>query len=278
MQLTILVCTLITAAAAILTLFPLFGVHLRTRRRSAELSTLPAGGKDSPKAWLALGLAASSVCLSSFAAYHFFRPRIVERPVEKIVEKMVQQECPKCQPTTSGSRKQQHKDSPAAGVPSTTINAPGGIPITGGNVTNPTVNNFAPPARELTSDDSGILVASLSRTKATVRIGAMVDKEAFHFAGQLYGAFKTAGWTVIEDRVRGLVPGPDQPPGVRVGFHGEPPKGADNTTIEVADDSLQWRVIAALEKAHVKELYVSPRPEIPEGTIEIAVWANPDSR
>ena len=65
------------------------------------------------------------------------------------------------------------------------------------------------------------------------------------------------------------------PPGVRVGFHGEP--YPDNTNVDVIDSSLQGKVILALHNAHVKGLYVNSSPKTEDGSLEIVVSENPDS-
>ncbi len=70
---------------------------------------------------------------------------------------------------------------------------------------------------------------------------------------------------------------PDRfPPGVRIGFHGPGPTVASGS-LDVPDDTLQGKVLHALLVAHVKNLYVSQRPELAEGTIEFIITSNPDA-
>ncbi|HXC42218.1 MAG TPA: hypothetical protein VNY51_01705 [Candidatus Dormibacteraeota bacterium] len=97
-----------------------------------------------------LALVGLSLFFSGYGFYRSLRPRIVERTVtiEKPVEKIVQAECPKAESKATTPKTLKPKKD-AATIPvepqQTTINAPNGIGISGGNVENPTVNNFGPP-------------------------------------------------------------------------------------------------------------------------------------
>jgi hypothetical protein len=77
-------------------------------------------------------------------------------------------------------------------------NAPFGIAISGGNVTNPTVNNFAPPQRILTEDQRKAFVGIL-RTYCPFEIavrGIPGNAESMAYAEQLMRAIKEAGCTL----------------------------------------------------------------------------------
>src|SRR5262249_14239709 len=134
--------------------------------------------------------------------------------------------------------------------PTVANSAPNGISISGGNVNNPTVNNFAPPRRDLSPAVTAELEQSLSLRKGTVFIGALIsDNESVQFARKLYDAFKAAGWTMKDNTVR-LVSLDAEWNGVRVGYHGA--RQADGATVEVPEDSLPGSVITALTKARVR--------------------------
>ncbi len=88
---------------------------------------------------------------SAVGSFFYFRqPVVVDKIVEKTVEKPVPQPCPETgsapktgsAPTVVPIPKAKPLNTPS---PSTVINAPSGIGIAGGEVTNPTVNNFGPP-------------------------------------------------------------------------------------------------------------------------------------
>lgn len=192
MEITILVCTLITTVAAILSLFPLFGVDLR-------------GVKKPNRLWLALGLSVLSVCLSSFAAYHFFRPRIeekiVEKPVQKIVEKLVPQECPQPQ-TAAPAHTKTKADSvshPAIVVPpGTTINATTNAPNSAAvGINTGTVNVNTHGHIILTDDQQAAVTTSLATfagRKCFIMLNNATDETSL-FGGRLRDAMKGAGIT-----------------------------------------------------------------------------------
>jgi hypothetical protein len=68
------------------------------------------------KIWPAFAMLIVSVCLSCGAFYYFFRPRvvekIVEKPVDRVVQKTVQAECPKTQVPTSPAKVARSKPKP----------------------------------------------------------------------------------------------------------------------------------------------------------------------
>lgn len=73
--------------------------------------------------------------------------------------------------------------------------APNGIAITGGTVTNPTVNNFAAARRRLSDDQEKTLTTCLSTTPGTFSvIAVMNNSEAYRYARDFYDVFVKAGW------------------------------------------------------------------------------------
>jgi len=170
------------------------------------------------------------------------------------------------------SREKASKSVSSSKPPIQINNAPNGIAIGGGTVTNPTVNNFVPPSRSLEGLDRTNLVNALSLTKSKAIVRYPVsDNEASHFAQKISGILKDAGWEVVGD-----LPIPitgDFPPGLRVGFHGE--LHPDGGAITMDDRTLEGSVIRALMAAHVQGLYVNSRPNLSAGTIEFLISSNP---
>jgi hypothetical protein len=84
-------------------------------------------------------------------------------------------------------------------APQTTINAPNGIGISGGQVTNPTVNNFAPPERHLTPSQVaavGTLAASLPNDAINwLTVESINVPEAITFGDEIQRIFKEHGKT-----------------------------------------------------------------------------------
>lgn len=120
MELTILLCTLLTTALACLDTLRDFGVisvH-GTSELAAEIPAGPPSRRSRKMRFSALGLSLLSVALSSFAAYHFFKPRVVEKqvPVEKLVEKLVPEDCPQPKPVATHSVTSKPKDNPKKAV------------------------------------------------------------------------------------------------------------------------------------------------------------------
>jgi hypothetical protein len=120
-------------------------------------------GTKTKKAWLALALSLLSLGFSLFAAYHFFRPRIVEKIIEKPVGRIVEKECPKppeCPVSRQGRTQTSHNSSPVVMPPNTKIEAATMAPdsaavgINTGTVTvNPPVNPYRPV---ITYDFNGV--------------------------------------------------------------------------------------------------------------------------
>src|SRR5882672_188824 len=89
---------------------------------------------------------------------HFRKPVVMEKIIDKLVP-CPEQEAPEVQPIKPAKPIkgkgpidfiiEKGAISPSQKPPQAVINAPQGIGIAGGNVTNPTVNNFAVPNRHL---------------------------------------------------------------------------------------------------------------------------------
>jgi hypothetical protein len=76
-----------------------------------------------------------------------------------------------------------------------TANAPNGIAIAGGTVTNPTVNNYSPASRRLSDEQKTMLVACLRSNPGTFTVSAISNNgEAYQYASDFSGVFTSAGW------------------------------------------------------------------------------------
>jgi hypothetical protein len=75
--------------------------------------------------------------------------------------------------------------------------APNGIVIAGGNVQNPTVNNFGPSQRRLSSDQQNRLASCLQKAEASSVFVAFAQHnfEAQTYSDDFVSALKAGGWT-----------------------------------------------------------------------------------
>jgi hypothetical protein len=150
-----LIFTALSAIFSFVLVLQILGFDLRIHGRSAvsEASTTSRNKKEK-EAWIALSFSIVSLCLSAAAVYYFARPRIVtaEKPVEKIVEKLIPQECPKVpeptklRPAATRSHGANLEIPPGTTIQATT-NAPdsAAVGINTGTVTvNPPLNPYAP--------------------------------------------------------------------------------------------------------------------------------------
>jgi hypothetical protein len=205
----ILAFTAIAAVAAVLTVLPLLGFDIRIRGRQ----TVPLAPTESRtrRAWLAFALALLSLGLSAGAFYYFFRPRVVEKIVEKTGEKPApcpEQKEPAATPIPGAKPSKPRgpivtnpitppKASDSSQTPQTVINAQNGIGISGGEVTNPTVNNYAPPDRHLnqTAIDALSAIAESLPNKEKYPVGFVTVQggEAETFADELAMVFYKKG-------------------------------------------------------------------------------------
>jgi hypothetical protein len=107
MEIAILVLTAIGVAAGIVSALPPLGFDLRiVGRPKMPLEGIPYF--RARQAWVAISISLVSLAVSGMAFYYFFRPRvrekIVEKPVDRIVEKQVSVPvpCPKRQKANGG--------------------------------------------------------------------------------------------------------------------------------------------------------------------------------
>jgi len=107
-------------------------------------------------------------------------------------------------------------------------NAPNGIAISGGNVTNPTVNNFSPPERRLTQAQTvelDSLAESLPESTAQwLSVEAENDPESSTYGSEIRAVFATRNKVKGKDLTLRLVERPPVPKGVYVLVSGEKDK------------------------------------------------------
>ncbi len=127
--------------------------------------------------------------------------------------------------------------------------APNGIAIGGGQVTNLTVNNYAPPARRLllSEEDRKKVVAYLAKTPATLALGVLVgDGEAYRFAEDWEELFTDAGWTIKDGKVANMMLMGGFWDGVQLSYRG--PKIQPGEEVSVPDSTPEGRVVFVLNK------------------------------
>lgn len=111
MDVAILFLTALGVALAFITVLPLLGLDIRIFGRSemaTEVKVEKNGGRK--KLWPVFVVLGINLLISTGAFCYFFRPRIVEKivwkPVDRVVEKIVQTPCPK--PTLKSEKSTKH--------------------------------------------------------------------------------------------------------------------------------------------------------------------------
>jgi len=238
--------------------------------------------------WLLLfGMAISAVSL-----YFNYRPRtvtvekIVEKPVDRIVERLVPTPCPKVQ-TQGPARKAPVKKannggdlsaSPQVQQPPQTQFCEGGncAQSTGqtGGVTAGQIN-IGSPARHLSESDVQQLKSRLTPFHSKLTINAMAGtSDAVPLADELKIAIHDAGVSV-DDEVHLVMPsGPSKPLyGVQLDFHGD--ALPLNAPVWYLSGSQLGILAGALEAAHMHVASVHPNPNLPEDSLTLTVGLNP---
>lgn len=156
-----------------------------------------------------------------------------------------------------------------AGTPQTVINAPNGFGITGGNVTNPTVNNFAPPERHLDTQQVVQLTAfaaTLPDTSSYLVFEDVTDKEAQQYAYQIWKIFDSQG------KAARL--------GEGLSWGGQPmPEGIYVLIHDQADGRypIAQKIVDNLKRSGVSIKEFSEANYVPSGQIRIVIGTRPAS-
>jgi hypothetical protein len=101
MDIAILAFTVLGALFCGITVLPLLGLDIRIFGRSEMASEVRVGKRGQKRPWLTIAVLVVDLFLSMGAFYYFFRPRIVEKTVDRVIEKIIKTECPKTTPPST---------------------------------------------------------------------------------------------------------------------------------------------------------------------------------
>ena len=154
----------------------------------------------------------------------------------------------------------------------TTNNAPNGIAISGGNVVNPTVNNYAAPQRQIPKQIQDELIAALKEYPGEVHLNSdSGDFEANTLARQFFSIFEAAGWHPIE--IGTLMGGSALPQEIRIGYCGT--AGIPGQMGSIPDDQPAARAVAqALFRSGFKRITITPNPNDKANVLSINIGHN----
>lgn len=153
-------------------------------------------------------------------------------------------------------------------APTQTVNVDHGIGGIGGTYVNPTVNNFAPPQREITKSIEDELIAVLKRHPATANIRSdSGDDESHQLAQQLFDIFVASDWKPISI---GQGVGQALPREIQLCYYGSPGVEGQRGTIPADRPEVQ-AIALALINSGVKHVTVVPGIQYKEHTITINI-------
>jgi hypothetical protein len=145
--------------------------------------------------WLALTL---TLAMLGYVIYSDRNPKVVEKIVEKPVDRIVEKTIP-C-PEPPAKIKSSKPQAPLVEAPNATQHSSGDCSPNQIGINN--TNNCAPPSRKLSDEQRMSMIQYLSSTKYKLGIGSLVgDEEAGEYAIAIADTFERAGWTV--DRIIG---------------------------------------------------------------------------
>jgi hypothetical protein len=156
----------------------------------------------------------------------------------------------------------------------TVISAPNGIAIGGGNVSNPTVNNYAPPQRHLGTafiDDGS---KCLSQIPGTVIISAPVgNAEAYTYAQDLYKLFGSAHWAIKGNTIHGFLESGRLTVGTEIFFRGT----WDGSSASYDRSSAGGNLANCLLGTHIgnENTKLMPSPNIDANEVSVTVGSEP---
>jgi len=189
------ILNILVGLAALVAILDYFGVKPKQRSDGGKMSI--------GRRWklvLMLSLVAASLALSGYGFYRSIHPLIVEKIVEKPVDRIVEKSVPMLCPEQKSPMKPSHiktaaptpKISPA--LPSSQ-SCPNGICIGGENNGNPTVNNFAPPDRHLTEKETSDLATfrNMLPLAVTIDMVTIEDTESQILASEIKEALRVPG-------------------------------------------------------------------------------------
>jgi hypothetical protein len=233
-----------------------------------------------------LGLVCLTLSFSGYGFYRSLRPhvieKIVEKPVDRVVEKerIVQAECPKTD-TKGTAKSKANKDSPPVTPPqqlpikqdcgggncAASVGQQGGI--TAGALT------ITPLPRELSPEQkSAIKTAIEGKTCKITMLGALSNVEdAAAYAIQLRDAFRAGGCSV-PDNVLPLINSEGGWYGLKVVYHNDT-LIVPGERVYTAPDTPAGVVLKALDSAHLGNVFIGGDSSTPQDMIEVAVGRQP---
>jgi hypothetical protein len=154
------------------------------------------------------------------------------------------------------------------------VSAPNGIAIGGGTVSNPTVNNFVPPARRLSEEQREILVSCLKTTPGKFTVAAIANNgEAYRYAQDWSEVLSSAGWTNEQPiPVAAIMIAA----GMWSGVHFSLPGSWDDITqhASIVDGSPEKKAFECINNAHVAGAAI-PYKDMATGRIRVDVSEHP---
>jgi hypothetical protein len=280
-----LIVDLIACVAGLVAILDYFGVK---PKRRAEGEKLPLSRKW--KLVIMLLLVGISLGLSGYSFYRAYKPKIVERVIEKQipVEKVVQKDCPPNIAPKPSSAKLPKKhtskstvstsggDSPAVGSitqgtgSALSFNQKGGI--TAGTI----IGKIPPPARQLPTADIDALTSMLAKHPGNILIlYAQHDEEAYSLAKQIGDMLTAAGWTLKQPVTETMIVSSGGPPsyGIEIGFKGQTVPAGSPVTLDINTASgLLGRV---LQHFFPNSFYATPSPNFSDNEVLLTIMENP---
>lgn len=232
----------------------------------------------------------SFICLSTLAVWLIYRIRYVDKyPIEDSAKNTPQTQTPTdkakeppssephvepiphAKPLSKNPIIKSKPTSPLtppgqAPAPQTTINAQNGIGISGGTVTNPMVNNFAPPDRQLNAQQAAqldSLVLALPDTSNYLVFEDVTDGETQRYSRQIWTVFNSHGKTV--PLRHGLSWKGPMPQGIYVAIH-------DQGDIHY---SIAQQIVKALVSSGVQIDQFTEADFVPPGEIRVVIGTRP---
>jgi len=141
-----------------------------------------------------------------------------------------------------------------------------------------TVNiNQRTPPRRIPPDKRAEIVAILKRRPAKISVSAIQNNdEAYQFAQDWYDAFKAAGWTMMDDKVRVFMIVGRPGRGILIRLHGEtvPPEGA----AIVPTNSPAGVLAESLERLKIRQQVRAQKfPDMAQDQLSFSVNEHPEN-
>jgi hypothetical protein len=154
------------------------------------------------------------------------------------------------------------------------VSAPNGIAIGGGTVSNPTVNNFVPPARRLSEEQREILVSCLKTVPGKFTVSAIANSgEAYRYAQDWSEVLSSAGWTNEQPvPVMTMMIAAGMWSGVRFSLPGTWDDATQHASIAVG--SPEKKALECVNSAHVAGAAI-PYKDMETGRIRVDVSEHP---